>query len=169
VKILETERTVVRKVRLDDAGFMLDLLNQPSFVQFIGDRGVRTLDQARAYIEERALAGYEKNGFGPYVVELKGGGPAIGIVSLLSRDELDDVDIGFAFLPTFWRRGFATECGVALMEHAFSARGLSRIIAVTQPENLASIKTLEKMGLVYEGRVRMDVDGPDLDLYAIER
>jgi RimJ/RimL family protein N-acetyltransferase len=166
---LETDRLVVRRLTTEDEEFMLDLLNQPSFHRFIGDRGVTTLDQARTYIEERALAGYEKNGFGPYAVELKKDGSVIGIVSLLDRDELEDVDIGFAFLPGHWRQGYAYEATSAMMENAFAELGLDRIIAVTQVENTASIKTLEKMGLAYERVIRLDEHGPDLRLYAVNR
>ncbi len=169
MKKLETDRLIVRRLTTDDAEFILDLLNQPSFHRFIGDRGVKTLDQAQTYIEERAIAGYEKNGFGPFAVELKKDGSVIGIVSLLDRSELEDVDIGFAFLPAHWRQGFAFEASSAMMEFAFSELGLDRIIAVTQADNTASIKTLEKMGLAHEGKVRLAEDGPDLQLYAVNR
>jgi RimJ/RimL family protein N-acetyltransferase len=169
LKRLETDRLRLRRLAADDAGFMLDLLNQPSFHRFIGDRGVRTLDAARTYIEERAIASYEKNGFGPFAVELKKDGSVIGIVSLLDRDEFEDVDIGFAFLPDHWRQGYAYESGSAMMEFAFSELDLDRIIAVTQADNTASIRTLEKMGLAHEGVVRLAEDGPDLLLYAVNR
>ena len=148
---------------------MLDLLNQPSFIQFIGDRGVRTVEEASTYIKERAFAAYEKNGFGPFAVELKTDGRIIGIVSLLDRDELDDVDVGFAFLPDSWRQGFASEATSAVMEFAFTDFGLRRIIAITQEDNIASIKTLEKMGLAYEGMTRLKDEDIDLQVYAIER
>lgn len=169
LRTIETDRLVIRKVERGDAAFMLDLLNQPSFIQFIGDRGVRTLDDARIYIEERALAGYEKNGFGPFAVAIKSSGQVVGIVSLLDRDELDDVDVGFAFLPDVWRQGFAYEASAAVIEFAFTELGLRRIAAVTQPDNVGSIKTLEKLGLTLDGTARLEADGPDLLLYAIER
>lgn len=169
LRTIETDRLVIRKVERGDAAFMLDLLNQPSFIQFIGDRGVRTLDDARTYIEERALAGYEKNGFGPFAVAIKPSGQVVGIVSLLDRDELDDVDIGFAFLPDSWRQGFASEATSAVMDFAFSDLGLGRIIAITQPDNITSIKTLEKMGLAFESTTRLGDEDIDLLLYAIER
>ena len=169
MKTLETDRLVIRKLELDDAGFMLDLLNQPSFIQFIGDRGVKTLEDASTYIQERAFAAYEKNGFGPFAVELKTGGRVIGIVSLLDRDELDHVDIGFAFLPDSWRQGFATEATSAVMDFAFQDLGLEKIIAITQPDNIASIKTLDKMGLSFAGMTRLGDEDIDLLLYAIER
>lgn len=169
MRALETERLVIRKVELGDAAFMLDLLNQPSFLRFIGDRGVRTIEDARLYIEERALAGYEKNGFGPFAVELKTSGEIIGIVSLLDRDELDDVDVGFAFLPEFWRQGYASEASAAVMDFGFSDLGRRRLLAVTQDDNIGSIKILEKLGFSGDGRVRLDEDGPDLLLFAIDR
>jgi RimJ/RimL family protein N-acetyltransferase len=169
LKTLETDRLEIRKLEVDDAGFMLDLLNQPSFHQFIGDRGVRTLEEARTYIEDRAFAAYEKNGFGPFAVELKTDGRVIGIVSLLDRDELDHVDIGFAFLPDSWRQGFATEATSAVMDFAFQDLGLEKIIAITQPDNIASIKTLDKMGLSFAGMTRLGDEDIDLLLYAIER
>jgi RimJ/RimL family protein N-acetyltransferase len=169
LKTLETDRLEIRKLEVDDARFMLDLLNQPSFHQFIGDRGVRTLEEARTYIEDRAFAAYEKNGFGPFAVELKTDGRVIGIVSLLDRDELDHVDIGFAFLPDSWRQGFATEATSAVMDFAFQDLGLEKIIAITQPDNIASIKTLDKMGLSFAGMTRLGDEDIDLLLYAIER
>lgn len=160
---------MIRKLELGDAAFMLDLLNQPSFIRFIGDRGIRSLDQARTYIEERALASYGKNGFGPFAVELKDNGRVIGIVSLLDRDELDDVDIGFAILPDFWRQGFASEASSAVIEFAMTDLGIKRVIAITQPDNIGSIKTLHKMGLSPESMTRLEGDDVDLRLYAIER
>lgn len=169
MKTLETDRLEIRKLELDDAGFMLDLLNQPSFHQFIGDRGVRTLEEARTYIEDRAFAAYEKNGFGPFAVVLKTDGRVIGIVSVLDRDELDHVDIGFAFLPDSWQQGFATEATSAVMDFAFQDLGLEKIIAITQPDNIASIKTLDKMGLSFAGMTRLGDEDIDLLLYAIER
>lgn len=169
MKTLETDRLIIRKLEFGDAAFMLDLLNQPSFHQFIGDRGVRSLEDARTYINDRALAAYEKNGFGPFAVELKTGGRVIGIVSLLDRGELDDVDVGFAFLPDSWRRGFASEATSAVIDFAFSELGLGRIIAITQPDNIASIKTLEKLGLAFEGVTRLAGEDIDLQLHAIER
>jgi len=166
---LETDRLVIRRLEVGDAAFMLDLLNQPSFIRFIGDRGIRTLDEARIYIEERAIASYEKNGFGPFAVEMKTNGRVIGIVSLLDRDELDDVDVGFAFLPEFWGQGLASEASSAVLEFAFTGLGLKRIIAITRPDNIGSIKTLQKMGLAHESMTRLKDEDVDLQLYAIER
>jgi RimJ/RimL family protein N-acetyltransferase len=169
MKTLETDRLVIRRLEAGDAAFMLDLLNQPSFIRFIGDRGIRTLEEARIYIQERAIASYEKNGFGPLAVEMKTDGRVIGIVSLLDRDELDDVDMGFAFLPEFWGQGLASEASSAVLEFAFTNLGLERIIAITRPDNIGSIKTLQKMGLAYESMTRLQDEDVDLQLYAIER
>jgi RimJ/RimL family protein N-acetyltransferase len=169
LKTLETDRLVIRKLEPGDSAFMLDLLNQPSFIRFIGDRGVKTLEAASTYIQERAFAAYEQNGCGPFAVELKTDGRVIGIVSLLDRDELDHVDIGFALLPDSWRQGFASEATSAVMEFAFTDLGLRRIIAITQADNIASIKTLERVGLAYEGMTRLKDEDIDLQLFAIER
>src|ERR1700704_4791358 len=107
--ILETDRLLLRKLTADDAEFILDLLNQPSFLQFIGDKGVRTLDDARQYILAGPVASYERFGFGLYLTALKESQVSIGICGLIKRETLEDVDVGFAFLPQFWSKGYAFE------------------------------------------------------------
>ena len=102
MEILETNRLILRQLSTEDAAFILELVNEPSFIQNIGDRGVRTLEDARAYILRVAISSYEKNGFGLYLVELKDSGQSIGMCGLIKRDGLEDVDIGYAFLPRFW-------------------------------------------------------------------
>src|SRR5512133_2195823 len=102
MNILETERLILRKLTTDDAPFILDLLNQPSFIQYIGDRGVRTLDYARQYILNGPIASYERHGFVLYLALLKDSETPIGMCGLVKRDALADVDVGFAFLPQFW-------------------------------------------------------------------
>ncbi|HXQ38537.1 MAG TPA: GNAT family N-acetyltransferase, partial [Anaerolineales bacterium] len=109
MKILETERLVLRQLSLADAEFILELLNEPSFIQNIGDRGVRTLDDARAYILRVPVKSYEQHGFGLYLVILKESSESIGMCGLIKRDTLEDVDIGYAFLPKFWSKGYAIE------------------------------------------------------------
>jgi RimJ/RimL family protein N-acetyltransferase len=112
--ILETDRLILRQFTTEDAEFILELVNEPSFIQNIGDRGVRTLEDARSYILRVAVASYEKNGFGLYLVELKESGQAIGMCGLIKRDGLEDVDIGYAFLPKFWSKGYAQEAASAV-------------------------------------------------------
>lgn len=166
MKILETERLALRRLTADDAEFMLDLLNQPSFVRFIGDRGVRTPADARAYIQNGPVASYKLNGFGLYRVELKETAVPIGICGLLMRAPLEDVDIGFAFLPPYWARGYALESAEAVLAHAKDVMGLSRVVAVVAPSNHASIKLLRKLGFSFEGMVKMSRDEPEIGLYS---
>jgi hypothetical protein len=112
--VLETDRLLLRKFSVADAEFILELLNQPSFLRFIGDKGVRTLADARDYILQGPVASYERHGFGLYLTVLKEGALPIGMCGLLKRESLADVDIGFAFLPRFWAKGYALESALAL-------------------------------------------------------
>ncbi|MCX6066001.1 MAG: GNAT family N-acetyltransferase [Chloroflexi bacterium] len=166
MNILETERLALRKLGLDDVGFILDLLNQPSFIQFIGDRGVRTLEQARAYILNGPIASYERFGFGLYAILLKDSGIPIGMCGLIKRAVLQDVDIGFAFLPQFWLKGYGFEAAAAVLAYGKSQLGLTRIVGVTQSDNQASIHLLKKLGLRYEKNVTLVEAGPELLLFS---
>ncbi len=147
MKTLETKRLVLRQVTLDDAEIILELLNEPSFIQNIGDRGVRTLDDACNYISDRLISSYENFGFGMYLVTLKDLGSAAGLCGLVKRDGLDDVDIGYAFLQRHWSKGYATEAALAVKEYAKNTIGLKRLVAITDPANQGSIRVLEKIGL----------------------
>jgi RimJ/RimL family protein N-acetyltransferase len=168
LKILETERLSLRRLSADDAEFIFGLVNQPSFIKNIGDRGVRTKADAVAYIQNGPVASYERFGFGLNLVELKESGTAIGICGLLKRDSLPDVDIGFAFLPEFWSRGYAVESAAAIMDHGRSVLGLGRIVAITAPENLGSIKVLKKIGFKFEGMMRLSEGQPEIKLFACD-
>ena len=166
LKILETERLTLYQLSGEDAAFILELLNEPSFVHFIGDRRVRTLDDARAYILNGPVASYEKFGFGLYLTKRKQDGIPIGICGLVKRAALADVDIGFAFSPQFWGNGYAFEAASAVMAYGKRALGLQRIVAVATPDNVASIKLLEKLGLRFEQMVKLAEDGDALQLLA---
>ena len=150
MKILETERLALRRLVLDDAAFILELLNEPAFLENIGDRGARTLADARRYIARGPVASYRKFGFGLYLVELKDSCAPIGICGLLKRDWLKDVDIGFAFLQKFWSQGYARESAAAVLQYGWTTLRLKRIVAITKPTNQASITLLEKLGLRFE-------------------
>jgi len=166
--ILETERLILRHFSTDDAEFILELLNEPSFIQNIGNRGVRTLDDARSYIMRVPVASYEKNGFGLHLVLLKESGESIGMCGLIKRDKLEDVDIGYAFLPKFWSKGYAVEAAQAVKDYARDLVGLKRLVAITDPENEGSIRVLEKIGLTYEKMVRLSEDDIELKLFAAD-
>ena len=163
--ILETERLLIRQLSTEDAGFILELLNEPSFIRNIGDRGVRTIEGANAYIVNGPVASYAKNGFGLYLVKLKETDESIGMCGLIKRDTLEDVDIGYAFLPRFWSKGYAFESARAVKEYAKNTIGLNRIVAIVDPENGGSIRVLEKIGLQFEKMVRLSEDDIDLKLF----
>jgi RimJ/RimL family protein N-acetyltransferase len=163
--VVETERLTLRRLRLDDAAFILGLLNEPSFIQFIGDRGVRTPDDARKYLEDGPLASYARHGFGLWLVSLKADGRPIGICGLLKRDALEDVDVGYALLPAFWSRGYASEAAAASVEYGRRHLDLRRIVAITQADNAASIRVLDKLGLQFERPIRLAQDSPEVQLY----
>jgi RimJ/RimL family protein N-acetyltransferase len=166
MKILETERLILRHVVPGDAGFILDILNQPSFIQFIGDRGVRDLAHAREYIESRFTKSYRDHGFGMYTVELKVDGSPLGICGLVSRDTLPHPDIGFAFLPQYWSKGYAREAAEASLKHAKEMLGIKRVLAITSKDNDSSGKLLERIGLRFE---KLIIQGDEeLKLFSVD-
>jgi ribosomal-protein-alanine N-acetyltransferase len=164
---IETDRLRIRKLSLDDAEFILRLLNEPSFIQNIGDRGVRTPDDARAYILNGPIASYETHGFGLCLVELKKPLTAIGICGLLKRDALEHPDIGYALLPEFWSRGYAYESATAVIDYGRDVLGLKRILAVVNPDNSQSIRLLEKIGFRFQRPIRLSADSPEVLLFSL--
>ena len=164
--VLETERLFLRSLSIEDARFILTLLNEPSFLRYIGDKNVRDLNDARQYILNGPIASYKQNGFGLYLVELRESRTPIGMCGLLKREELADVDIGFAFLPDFWNQGFASEAAVAVLEYAQHTLKLKRIVAITNPDNDASIKLLQRMGFTFESVVKLSQDRAEVKLFA---
>lgn len=163
--IAETERLTLRRLTVDDAEFVFALLNEPSWLRFIGDKGVRTLEDARAYIENGPLAMYQRFGFGLYVTERRTDGVPMGMCGLIKRDGLDDVDIGFAFLPAYWGRGYAFEAAAAVMEYGRNVIGLTRIVAITAPDNESSARLLEKLGLRFDRMIRLSADAKEDRLF----
>ena len=164
--IVETDRLVLRRLEAEDAPFMLALLNEPSFIQYIGDRGVRTIDQAVEYIAKGPQASYDRYGFGLYLVELKGAQTPIGICGILKRDELPEPDIGFAFLPAHWSQGYALESATAVRDYARDAIGLPRLLAIVNPSNDSSIRLLERLGFTFTSSTRLSPEAHDVNLYA---
>lgn len=166
--ILQTDRLSLRELTPDDAEFILRLLNEPSFIRNIGDRGVRTIEAARLYIMNGPVASYEKNGFGLWLVELSESGVPIGICGLLKRDTLEDVDIGYALLPEHWSMGYAKESASAVMAYANERLGLKRVVAITNANNQDSIRLLEKIGFKYERMIKLSDDAAEIKLFAHE-
>ncbi len=169
MNVLETERLSLRRLCADDAEFILELLNEPSFIKNIGDKAVRTVAAAVQYIQNGPVASYERFGFGLYLVELKGNGAPIGICGLLKRESLQDADVGFAFLPRYWSKGYAVESASAVLKHGRNALGLGRIVAITAPDNYRSIKVLEKIGLRFERMIRLSAGEPEIKLFGSDR
>jgi RimJ/RimL family protein N-acetyltransferase len=166
VSVLETERLVLRRMTADDAGFILKLVNEPSFRHFIGDKGVRNHMDAVHYIRTGPVANYERFGFGQYLVELKDSRVPIGMCGLTKKDSLQDVDLGFAFLPEFWSKGYAFEAAAAVKAYSKDTLGISRLIAITNPDNESSIRLLEKIGLRFERMIRLSEDASEIKLFA---
>jgi RimJ/RimL family protein N-acetyltransferase len=168
LKVIETERLALRRLTIDDSEFILELLNDPDWLRFIGDRGVRTLDDARSYISKSLVAMYERFGFGLYLTELKSDGTPTGICGLIKRDSLEDVDVGFAFLPKFRGQGYAYESAAAVMEYGKRAFGLTRLAAITSADNDVSGRLLEKLGFKFERMVKLSDDGDEIKLFIID-
>lgn len=164
---METARLTIRRLRPSDAGFIRELLNDPEFIRYIGDRGVRTDADASSYISNGPMASYARHGFGLYLVGRKSDGAPAGICGLLQRDYLPDVDLGFAFLPAFRSQGLAFEAATAILAEARSL-GRARVLAITSPDNTASIRLLGKLGFRFERCVRPAGERAQLSIFARE-
>lgn len=167
MRVIQTERLALREFTPDDAAFVLALVNDPDWLRFIGDRGVHSLDDARGYIERGPMAMVAREGFGLWVVEPRGGGEPMGMCGLIRRQGLDDVDIGFAFLPAYRRRGYAREAAAATLRHARTVLELPRVVAITSPDNVPSQRLLESLGLAYQRRIEL-TKGDEVCLYAVD-
>jgi len=166
MRVLQTRRLTVRHFDRADAPFILELLNEPSWLQYIGDKGIKSLSDAERYIQDVLVAMYVRLGFGLYLVELTDSGESLGMCGLIKRDSLQDVDLGFAFLSRFWRHGYALESALAVMSHAKMRLGLDRIVAITLPTNQAASELLQKLGFALERPIAATSGGEDLVLYA---
>jgi len=164
----ETSRLVLRRFVFDDAPFVFELVNQPSFIANIGDKGVRSLDDAKRYLREGPMATYEKYGFGLWHTSRKSDGTPVGMCGLLKRDVLPDADIGYAYLPQYWGQGYAVEAGEAALAYGARKFGLRRVAGVVSPANAGSIRVLEKLGLGFEGMFSLRAGEPDVKLFGRE-
>ena len=164
--IVKSDRLSLRKIDTDDAAFMLRLLNDPEFIQYVGDKKARDLESAKTYILEGPVASYQNFGFGLYLVELNDDRAPIGICGILKRDFLDHADLGFALMPGYRGCGYAFEAAQATIELARSDLKLSRIVAFTAMNNTRSIKLLERLGMSFDRMVDLPPDGKKVNLYA---
>ena len=163
--IIETERLRLRELTLEDAAFIFELVNDPAWLRYIGDRGVRTVEDAGRYILDGPRASYAQHGFGLYLAEQKENYTPLGICGILKRATLAEVDIGFAFLPRFRALGYACEAAAATLGYAHEKFGLRRIVAITSPNNERSIKLLEKLGFAFERMLHLDENSPEVKLF----
>jgi len=153
--VVETERLALREFTADDADFVLRIVNEPSFLRYIGDRGVRNLDDARKYIAEGPVAGYARQGHGLMRVDRKSDGVSLGMCGLLKREGLPEPDIGFSFFPEYWSQGYALEAASAVMRHARETLRIGQILAITTRDNASSMRLLEKLGFRFERMIAL--------------
>jgi len=165
---LETERLLLQRVTLDDAALMLSIWNDPAFKRNVGDRDIRTIEQAEAALAEGAFKLYEQHGYGPYCMLRKTDGAQVGICGLFRRDNLDDPDIGFAVLPEYCGRGLAWEAAAAVVAHARDDLGIAYLTAIVSPENTASIGLIEKLGLNFKRAITMPGEQEEISLYGMK-
>jgi RimJ/RimL family protein N-acetyltransferase len=166
--VLETERLLLARLSYDHCEFIFELVNEPSFKRYIGDKDVQSLEDAQRYLREGPIGSYERFGYGLFLVNVKETGLPAGICGLVKREEFDDPDLGFAFLERYRRNGYASESARAVLEYGFDDLGLDRIIAMADPENAPSVRLLENLGFTYERKVRMPEDDHDINLFSLE-
>ncbi len=173
MSVIQTLRLSLRELDLGDSGFILELLNEAGFIRFIGDKGVRSIADARDYILQGPMDSYVRNGFGLYAACLRdtpnagSAGTPIGICGLVRRQGLTDPDVGFAFLARHWSKGYAVESAAAVLAHARQKLNLARIVAITSADNAQSIAVLEKIGLKFERNIRLVDHSPELKLFGL--
>jgi RimJ/RimL family protein N-acetyltransferase len=164
-KSFETERLVIRPTGIEDAALILELVNTPKWLEFIGDRNVKTMEESRAYIEEKMLPQLERLGYANYTVIKKSEGSKIGTCGLYDREGLDGIDIGFAFLPQFECQGYGYESALCIKNAAFEEFGIEELRAITSKKNVASQKLLEKLGFNCTGVTTLPGENEELLLY----
>lgn len=164
--MFQTGRLYLRKISILDAPFFFELLNSPSWLEFIGDRGVDSVEKAEAYIENNYLPSY-KNGLGNFLVTLSSSHLPIGSCGLFKRENLEFPDIGFAFLPEYVGKGYGYEAASVVLDYAIKELKLTKLYGFTVPNNIASIKLLEKLGLQNKGPFTLEGDEAELLLFEL--
>ena len=164
-KLLETERLVLNEMTTDHAGFLYKLMNDPAWLQFIGDRNINSLEAAKDYITFKIKPSYERFGFGFYLTSLKEDDTPIGVCGLVKRPSMEHVDVGFAFMPDYRGKGYGYESASAIMDYAKSELAIDYIVAITDLDNVGSIKLLEKLGLKFEKVMQLDGDKKQCRLF----
>lgn len=166
MNIAETERLVISKFSIEDAGFYFKLLNTPNWIKYIGDRNVKTIKEAEDYLANGILKSYSELGFGFYKLQLKTNNTIIGTCGIIKRETLEVPDFGFAFLPDFEEQGYGYEASVAILNFIKASLNFNKLFAITLPNNIRSISLLEKLGFNYQKRVKPFEDEVELLLFA---
>lgn len=164
--LLKSNRLLLREINLKDADFIYRLMNDPAWLQNIGDRNIHSVKDAEAYIESKIFTSYQENGFGFYVIELLDSKKAVGSAGLVNREGLDHIDIGYALLPDYRGFGYAFEATKLIYEYGTTTLGLDKIVAIVNPENQKSIHLLEKLGLEFERMVVLPDTEEQISLYS---
>ena len=168
MKILETERLILRTIEADDAAFYYELVNDPTWLRYISDKGIRSVEQARTAIIDGPCVMQVQRGHSLYVMERKSDGAALGMCGLIKRDSLPDVDIGYAIRPAWFGQGYTYEAAVAVVAYARQQLGFKRLLGITSPDNIVSIKLLEKLGLSFVEHKVLPPDDRPTNIYCIE-
>lgn len=163
---LETDRLLIRKLTLEDAPFFYELLNDKDWIRFIGDRNIQAISDAQAYLENKIIPSYQTFGFGFYLVSEKTTQTPIGISGFIKREELDHVDVGFAFLPNGRGKGYAFEATNTLMEYGRNTLNFDAILAIANKDNVSSHKLLEKLGLTFKNYVQLYDEEEEICLFS---
>lgn len=166
--MLLTDRLRLRPARASDAAFVLELLNDPDWLRYIGDRNARSLDDAVRYVEDRLLPSYAEHGFGLDLVEERSTSEAVGLCGLIRRPGLDEVDLGFAFLPAHRGKGYALEAARATLGEAWATHGLARVVAITLPANRSSIALLGRLGFSHQRNLSIEGEADELELHVLD-
>lgn len=164
--ILSTDRLLISEITLDDAAFILKLMNDKDWIKNIGDRGIRTIEDAEEYIRTRFLKTYTESDLGFYGLVLKNSRQIIGVAGLIDRDGIDHVDIGYGILPEYRGKGYAFEATKAVYDYGYNELKLKKIVAIVNPENPSSINLLSKLGLEFEKMVRLPDEEIDIMLFS---
>ncbi len=169
MKRFETERLILTSTTTEDATLQLAVMNSEDWINYIGDRNVHDVEAAKKYIEQRTLPQFLRLGFGNYTLSLKSTGEKIGFCGLYDRDGLEGLDIGFALLPQFYKKGYSFEACQPLLAFAFNEKNYSKVSAITVPENKASIALIEKLGFSYIKDIELEGDDATLRLYELTK
>lgn len=167
--VLETERLSLQPMQIEDADLILELYNSPHFIEFIGDRNLKSIADAEYYIQSKFLPQFERLGYGNFLIKLKDDGTKIGGVGIFQREGITVHDIGFSFLPEFEGKGYGFEAASELMKTAFNQWDLEKLSAMTSKENIASQKLILKLGFQYQSMARLPDKDEDLLYYEIEK